>query len=246
MFIENNDYNTIENKEDREKDNKDKEKEIEKNEDKENEIKDEQSEKDEILNSNIVLRVSTRLINCVEKTYLFILPNYQKFPKIAFLFSLIISFLHSKFVVYLVEDISIQTKISASFFGMSLISWAGNVGDCINASVAAKMKKVDLLTTGILASQIMNLQICLGIPWIIYMIKGKIEENKKLFIHFGKEYLIRLFISLLITIFLSVFVIFLFNRRLNRLSGLILLIIYILYFIYEIIHSRNSTNELKI
>lgn len=141
-------------------------------------------------------------------------------------------------MVYLVEDISIQTKISSSFFGISLISWAGNVGDCINASIAAKMNKVDLLTTGILASQIMNLHLCLGIPWIIYMIKSKIEKDKDLFIFFGKEQLIRLFISLLITILASVLVIFLFNRKLNRTSGIILLLIYSLYFIYEMINSR--------
>ena len=143
-------------------------------------------------------------------------------------------------MVYLIEDISIQTKISTSFFGISLISWAGNVGDCINASIAARMNKVDLLTTGILASQIMNLHICLGVPWIIYMIKGKIENNKPLYIHFGKVNMKRLFIPLLITIFISVMVIVLFNRRLNRISGFILLGIYIIYFIFEMIDSKNE------
>lgn len=213
---------------------------IENNNFNENQYKNEQLEKEEIINSNIFLRTIHQLLTCLEKTYIFFLPNFEKFPKIAFLFSLIISFLHSKLVVYLVEDISIQTKISASFFGMSLISWAGNVGDCINAAVAAKLRKVDLLTTGILASQIMNLHICLGIPWIIYMIKSKIEEDKKMFIFFGNEHLIRLFVPCLITIFLSVLTMFFFRRKLQRTSGAVLLIIYIVYFVYSTLNSRNE------
>jgi Ca2+/Na+ antiporter len=178
-------------------------------------------------------------MNSIENIYLFILPKYENYPKIAFLISLIISCLHSKLIVYLVENISILTKISASFFGMSLISWAGNIGDCINASVAAKMNNVDLLTTGILASQIMNLQICLGIPWIIYMINSELKDNSKLFINFGKEKINNIFLPTLATAFSSVFVMFLFKRRLNRISGFILFIIYIIYFIYSFINNKN-------
>jgi Ca2+/Na+ antiporter len=127
---------------------------------------------------------------------------------------------------------------------VSLISWSGNIGDCINASIAAKMNKVDLLTTGILASQIMNLQICIGIPWLIYMIIKSYSDNnnnniRKLFIDFGKEKINKLFIPTLITVFISVFVMFLFKRRLNKISGFILFIIYVVYFIYLMINSKE-------
>lgn len=51
--------------------------------------------------------------------------------------------------------------------GLTVASWAGNVGDILNASVAAKNKKTELATSSIIGSQIMNLQICLGLPWML-------------------------------------------------------------------------------
>jgi Ca2+/Na+ antiporter len=141
--------------------------------------------------------------------------------------------------VGLVEDVSNRTGISASFFGITLISWAGNVGDSINASMATKAKKVDLLTTGILASQIMNLQICLGLPWIIAMINKKIENKGQLLIDFDKENVIKLFIPLIFVVLISVFIIFVFSRVLNKNSGFCLIIVYVVYFVYESFNSKK-------
>ena len=139
----------------------------------------------------------------------------------------------------LVEDVSNRTGISASFFGITLISWAGNVGDSINASMATKAKKVDLLTTGILASQIMNLQICLGVPWIIAMINNKIENKGQLLIDFDKENVVKLFIPLIFVVLISVLIIFAFSRVLNKNSGFCLIIVYLVYFVYESFNSKK-------
>jgi len=141
--------------------------------------------------------------------------------------------------VGLVEDVSNRTGISASFFGITLISWAGNVGDSINASMATKAKKVDLLTTGILASQIMNLQICLGVPWIIAMINNKIENKGQLLIDFDKENVVKLFIPLIFVVLISVLIIFAFSRVLNKNSGFCLIIVYLVYFVYESFNSKK-------
>jgi len=164
----------------------------------------------------------------------------ERFPFICFFLTLAIAFYHSKFIVSLVEDVSDRTGISASFFGITLISWAGNVGDSINASMATKANKVDLLTTGILASQIMNLQICLGLPWIIAMFNNKIVNKGDLLIDFGKENVIKLFLPLLAVVVLSVFIIFVFSRVLNKKSGFCLMIVYVAYFVYESINSKKT------
>ena len=172
--------------------------------------------------------------------YYFILPRVEKYPFVCFILTLLIAFYHSKFIVNLVEDVSNKTGVSASFFGITLISWAGNVGDSINASMATKAQKVDLLTTGILASQIMNLQISLGVPWIIAMINNKIENKGDLLIDFGKENVIKLFLPLLFVVLVSVFVIFLFSRMLNKNSGFCLMMIYVAYFVYESFNSKKA------
>lgn len=191
-------------------------------------------------NVNVLKLVLNLLTKLMKTTYYLILPQIEKYPFISFIISLAVAFFHSKFIVYLVEDVSHTTGISASFFGITLISWAGNIGDTINASMATKAKKVDLLTTGILASQIMNLQICLGVPWIIAMVKNKIENDGDFLIDFGKENIIKLFLPLLFVVFMAVLIMCLFSRVLNKKSGFCLLIIYILYFAYESFNSKNS------
>jgi len=180
------------------------------------------------------------LINIFKTIYYYILPRVDKYPIICFIFTLAIGFGYSKLIVLLVEDMSERTGISTSFFGVTLISWAGNIGDSINASTSAKAKKVDLLTTGILASQIMNLQICLSLPWIISMIKNNVEKKSGLYIDFGKENVLKLFLPLLCVVVLAVLIIFIFNRVLNKKSGLCLTILYIIYFVYESFNSKKA------
>lgn len=192
------------------------------------------------LGRNIVLQMIELLAKLIRGIYYYILPGVEKYPFICFIFTLVLAFFHSKFIVSLVEDVSNRTGISASFFGITLISWAGNVGDSINASTATKAKKVDLLTTGILASQIMNLQLCLGLPWIIAMINNKIKNKGEMVIDFGKENVMKLFLPLLVVVLLSVFIIIIFSRVLNRKSGFWLMMIYVVYFVYESIHSKKS------
>jgi Ca2+/Na+ antiporter len=192
------------------------------------------------LGGNFFIRTLELFAKLIRGIYYYILPGVEKYPFICFVLTLVIAFFHSKFIVNLVEDVSERTGISASFFGITLISWAGNVGDSINASTATKAQKVDLLTTGILASQIMNLQLCLGLPWIFAMINKKIENKGQMVIDFGKENVIKLFLPLLFVVCMSVFIIIIFSRVLNRKSGFCLMMIYVVYFVYESIHSKKA------
>jgi len=65
--------------------------------------------------------------------------------------------------------------VSHTFIGLTVISWGGNIGDVLNSVGAAKKKETEILTSSIIGSQIFNLQICLGAPWLITnMIYGDI------------------------------------------------------------------------
>lgn len=194
-------------------------------------------DKNNVTSPNILLKIIDTCANFFRTIYHYILPSIDKYPFLAFVIILFIAFNHAKFVVSLVGDVSHRTKIAASFFGVTLISWAGNVGDSINATFAAKAKKVDLLTTCILATQIMNLQISLSVPWTISMINNH-NTNGGYFVDFGKENIIKLFFPLLIVVICSVLTMFLFDRTLNRYSGLCLMCIYLTYFTFESINSK--------
>ncbi len=140
----------------------------------------------------------------------------------------------------LVEDISNRTGISTSFLGIALISWSGNISDAINSSSAAKANKIDLMTTSILSAQIMNLQFCLPFPWMISIIKNHIQKKVGLFIDFGSEDVLKLFLPLIWVVIVSTVIIFCFDRVLNKKSGMCLGVCYISYFIYESIKSKKA------
>lgn len=186
---------------------------------------------------NIFMKLFEMISNLFKKIFYYILPSIETYPIFALLVILLIVFYHSKLIVYLVEDISYNTKISASFIGVTLITWAGNVGDSMNAAMAAKAKAVDLLTTSILASQILNLHICLGVPWIIAMIKNSAKNKGQYFIDFGTENVYKLFLPLLCVVVTAVFIVFIFNRVLDRFTGTLLTIVYFIYFVYESYYS---------
>lgn len=164
--------------------------------------------------------------------YSYLIPDSNNRPVICFLFLIAYTFLHSKVILLAIESLSDITKLTASFLGMTIISWAGNVGDALNASVATKLKAADLLTTSILGSQIFNLQICLGVPWLFAIIKGKFG-NINYTLDFGKKQPLKYLLTLFIVVLIAVFILTLCGLRLNRKSGLFLTIIYLVYLVYE-------------
>jgi Ca2+/Na+ antiporter len=129
-----------------------------------------------------------------------------------------------------------MVNMSASFLCMTLLSWGGNVGDTINATVATKLKAVDLLTTTIIGSQVMNLQICLGLPWLISIIKNYYYEGSMV-IDFGDRNPLKYFFPLFLVVLAAIFVMTLFNVNLNRRSGICLIVIYLTYLVYEFNHN---------
>ena len=115
---------------------------------------------------------------------------------------------------------------------MTILSWGGNIGDTVNASVATKLNAVELLTTSILGSQVMNLQICLGLPWLISIIRN-FYYNGYLVLDFGDKNPLKYFFPLFLVVLASVFVMTLFNVNLNKKSGTCLIFIYTFYLVYE-------------
>ncbi len=165
--------------------------------------------------------------------YSYFLPNINNCPLITFSLIILITFLHTSITISAINFLSIATHIKASFLGMTLISWSGSIGDTINASVATKLRKPGLLSTSILGSQVVNLQICLGLPWLISILKNQIS-GKPTIINFGNKHPLKFLLPLFFIVMTSIFILSLFNVNLNKKSGLCLIFLYFVYLFIEI------------
>lgn len=181
-----------------------------------------------------ILNIYERIKDKVITIYSCIIPNSQKYPKFCFLIITLCTFLHSKITIFIIEKMSKNISISAPFLALTLISWSGNISDTINASVASKLNASELLTTSIIGSQIMNLQVCLGVPWLISIFTELFSKNNhKPVINFGTKDPFIYLIPLFAVVLSSILILSLFKVKLNKKSGICLICVYIFYLIYE-------------
>lgn len=143
------------------------------------------------------------------------------------------TFLHTSVVIQLIELLSAFTNIKASFLGMTLISWASSIGDTINATIATKIRAPGLLTSSILGSQVVNMQLCLGVPWLISILKNK-YNGKPSVINFGNKNPFKFLLPLFIVVLTSIFIMIISKVNLNKKSGTCLIILYFIYLFFEI------------
>ena len=113
---------------------------------------------------------------------------------------------------------------------MTIISWGDNIGDIINGCILAKNNFGDLLSTSIIGSQITNIQLSLGVPWLIHIIKERVISNKTInYIYIETNNFLPLILCSLSTSFL-----FYINKmKLNKTIGLLLIFIYSIYLLNE-------------
>jgi Ca2+/Na+ antiporter len=169
----------------------------------------------------------------ITKIYDFIIPM-QKSIVISLIILGILSFLQTRATIFLIETLSFYTNLSTSFLGMTLISWGNNVGDSINAAVAARLGKVDLLISSILGTQILNLQICLGFPWFISTL-----TTPGLQILIADTNTFKFFATVFFVVLATILSFSMFGMKLHRISGFVLVIIYLVYITYEF---KNNIN----
>ena len=113
---------------------------------------------------------------------------------------------------------------------MTIISWGDNIGDIINGCILAKNNSGDLLSTSIIGSQITNIQLSLGIPWLIHIIKERIISKKQINYIFIET---NNFLPLIICSLASSFLFYINKMQLNKTIGFLLICIYTLYLLNE-------------
>jgi Ca2+/Na+ antiporter len=147
---------------------------------------------------------------------------------------MVYTYFQTKTVFFIIKEISTITKIGTTFLGLTLICWGGVVGDVMNAAVAVRHRAPDLLITSIIGSQVINLQLCLGIPWTFVMIKSYFIYGDKTFrLAFDNTDIVNYIIPATVLVSISVIILTFFNVSLNRKCGYLLIFTYICYLIYE-------------
>ncbi len=195
----------------------------------------------ELTNSNNSKKIITNIISKsltsfnkfydkVSLIYSYIIPNTPNYPLICFIINIIIIFFHSNSIIILISDISSNLEISETFLGMTIISWGDNIGDIINGCILAKNNSGDLLSTSIIGSQITNIQLSLGVPWLIHIIKERIISKKQINYIFIET---NNFLPLIICSLASSFLFYINKMHLNKTIGFLLICIYTIYLLNE-------------
>ena len=195
----------------------------------------------ELTNSNNLKKMITNIISKsiitfnkfydkISLIYSYIIPNTPNYPLICFIINIIIIFFHSNSIIILISDISSNLEISETFLGMTIISWGDNIGDIINGCILAKNNSGDLLSTSIIGSQITNIQLSLGVPWLIHIIKERIISKKQINYIFIET---NNFLPLIICSLSSSFLFYINKMHLNKTIGFFLICIYTIYLLNE-------------
>jgi Ca2+/Na+ antiporter len=179
-------------------------------------------------------KIYTKVLYQIDFILCRIFPDKDNSPIYCFSAIMFYTYIQTKIIFFLIKRISDVTKIGTTFLGLTLICWGGCVGDVMNAAIAVKHKANKLLITSIIGSQVINLQLCLGLPWCITILKSYFLYNDRSFrILFQATDIVNYLIPAAILISLSVFILWLFNLNLNRKCGYCLIVAYVCYLVYE-------------
>lgn len=158
---------------------------------------------------------------------------YLNYPLLSFAIGIIIVYLNSQAILWLISKEAEALSMESSFIGLTLLSWGSNVGDTVNVASAAKINDAELLSTSLISAQIMNLQFSLAFPWLLVCLKEGIK-NGNFSISFDKKLKVYLTtLPLLLVVFLF-YISFAFNKfTLNKRIAFMFIFIYILYILLE-------------
>jgi Ca2+/Na+ antiporter len=103
----------------------------------------------------------------------FIMPKSSKgmYLFIQFLIPLFLIWNVSELELYLLEKLIKRFDLSANFVGLTITSWGNNSPDLFNVISAMEKGMVDLAINASIASQVHNILLGLGLPWLIYNLK---------------------------------------------------------------------------
>lgn len=132
-------------------------------------------------------------------------------------------YLVTTFSIYSVSVIINNMHFSHSFVGLTFSCWGGNVADIMNGMAAAKLRKIELAVQTIIGSQIINLHLCLGVPWLLYNLTQGV-------LHFPPGQMFSSMMTVFLVVILSLLILRLGRHRLSYQTGGALVALYLVFF----------------
>ncbi len=136
----------------------------------------------------------------------------------------------SEIELFILEKLLKRLNLSATYLGLTITAWGNNAPDMFNVASAMSKGMVDLAMNAAIASEIHNVLIGCGLPWLVYNIKMQKPLN------FGKNnlYAFSLFIF---CFFVLMFIMALkFNKmKLDSKFAVFLILFYMVFFILWIL-----------
>lgn len=74
----------------------------------------------------------------------------------------------SEIELFLLEKLIGRLNISPSFLGLTIMAWGNNAPDMFNVASAMSKGMIDLALNAAIASEIHNVLLGLGLPWLVY------------------------------------------------------------------------------
>ena len=130
----------------------------------------------------------------------------------------------SELELFLLESLISRFNLSARFLGLTIMSWGNNAPDMFNVASAMSKGMVDLALNAAIASEIHNILLGLGLPWLVY----NCSYGKTIIFTGGDIYNITI---IFYCVFILAFILFLkFYRKLDKKFAVFLIIGYLVFF----------------
>ena len=78
----------------------------------------------------------------------------------------------------MVGQLSTFFHLTPVFIGLCVICWGSNLNDMMNLLVAHRKHVLQLGMTAVFGAQVMNILLCLSLPWAIKMVVSGTQEIK--------------------------------------------------------------------
>lgn len=153
----------------------------------------------------------------------------DKTPVLTVCVILIVFFQFIKHILYMVGKISALFHLTPVFIGLCVICWGSNINDVMNLTVAHKKGVLQLGMTAVFGSQVLNILLCLGMPWATKMLMTGTNTIEFLS---GKN-LVLLLQTAFVIVLVSFVIILTHGLTLNRKAGTLLVGVYIVYFVIQ-------------
>lgn len=158
-----------------------------------------------------------------------IIPDVQRRPRLyglTFMLSIIAIGALSWLLVDRAVVIAGILNINPTFVALTVLAAGTSVPDAMGSVVVARQGRGDMAVSNAIGSNIFDILICLGLPWLLYL--GLHGGS----VAVGRENLIASVLLLLGTVAAVLFLLIVRNWRIGHKSGLVLIGLYVAYCVY--------------